>query len=61
MDGMRNHCEDLQGLSENDIKDSFFRELSFGTGGLRGKLGISVPTGLMSIPSVRPRKVLPIT
>lgn len=35
-----NHCEDLQGLSENDIKDSFFRELSFGTGGLRGKLGL---------------------
>lgn len=35
-----NHCEDLQGLSENEIKDSFFRELSFGTGGLRGKLGL---------------------
>ena len=35
-----NHCEDLQGLSENDIKDSFFRELSFGTGGLRGKIGL---------------------
>ena len=35
-----NHCEDLQGLSENEIKDSFFRELAFGTGGLRGKLGL---------------------
>ena len=35
-----NRCEDLQGLSENDIKDSFFRELAFGTGGLRGKLGL---------------------
>lgn len=34
------HCEDLQGLSETEIRDSFFRELAFGTGGLRGKLGL---------------------
>ena len=32
--------EDLLDLSENEIKDSFFRELAFGTGGLRGKLGL---------------------
>lgn len=38
-----NRCdrrEDLQDLSETEIKDSFFRELAFGTGGLRGKLGL---------------------
>ena len=39
------HCDDserytLQQLSEVQIIDSFFRELSFGTGGLRGKLGL---------------------
>ena len=32
--------EDLQDLSETEITDSFFRELAFGTGGLRGKLGL---------------------
>lgn len=32
--------DDLRDLSENEIKDSFFRELAFGTGGLRGKLGL---------------------
>lgn len=31
---------DLQDLSETEITDSFFRELAFGTGGLRGKLGL---------------------
>ena len=30
----------MRDLSENEIKDSFFRELAFGTGGLRGKLGL---------------------
>lgn len=39
------HCDDserytLQQLSEVQIIDSFFRELSFGTGGLRGLLGL---------------------
>ena len=39
------HCDDserytLQQLSEVQIIDSFFRELSFGTGGLRGMLGL---------------------
>lgn len=39
------HCDDreghtLQQLSEAQIIDSFFRELAFGTGGLRGKLGL---------------------
>lgn len=32
--------EDLRVLSEAEITDSFFRELTFGTGGLRGKLGL---------------------
>lgn len=32
--------EDLRDLSETEITDSFFRELTFGTGGLRGKLGL---------------------
>lgn len=32
--------EDLHDLSETEITDSFFRELAFGTGGLRGKLGL---------------------
>lgn len=32
--------ETLHSMDENEIKDSFYRELSFGTGGLRGKLGI---------------------
>ena len=32
--------EDLRDLSETEITDSFFRELAFGTGGLRGKLGL---------------------
>lgn len=31
---------ELQRLEENQIKDAFFRELAFGTGGLRGKLGL---------------------
>lgn len=31
---------ELQGLEENQIEDAFFRELAFGTGGLRGKLGL---------------------
>ena len=38
-----NRCdrrEDLQDLSETEITDSFFRDLAFGTGGLRGKLGL---------------------
>ena len=39
------HCDDreghtLQQLCEAQIIDSFFRELAFGTGGLRGKLGL---------------------
>lgn len=38
-------CEDveqieLKALEENQIEDAFFRELAFGTGGLRGKLGL---------------------
>lgn len=30
----------LMMLEEDQVKDAFFRELSFGTGGLRGKLGL---------------------
>lgn len=38
-------CDDaerteLKALEENQIEDAFFRELAFGTGGLRGKLGL---------------------
>ena len=31
---------DLQMLEEDQVEDAFFRELAFGTGGLRGKLGL---------------------
>lgn len=31
--------ENLKKMDENDIKDSFYQELEFGTAGLRGKLG----------------------
>ncbi len=32
--------DELNGLSEKEIEDAFYRELAFGTGGLRGVLGI---------------------
>lgn len=31
---------ELQRLEEDQVEDAFFRELAFGTGGLRGKLGL---------------------
>ena len=31
---------ELKVLKEDQIEDAFFRELAFGTGGLRGKLGL---------------------
>ena len=30
----------LKVMSENEIIDSFYKELSFGTGGIRGKMGL---------------------
>lgn len=31
--------EELRGYSEKEIEDSFYKDLSFGTGGLRGEIG----------------------
>lgn len=31
--------EELRGYSEKEIEDSFYKELAFGTGGLRGVIG----------------------
>ncbi|MCZ1527251.1 phospho-sugar mutase, partial [Enterococcus faecium] len=31
--------EELRSYSEKDIEDSFYKNLSFGTGGLRGTIG----------------------
>ena len=31
--------EELKGYSEKKIEDSFYKDLSFGTGGLRGVIG----------------------
>jgi len=37
-----NTKEELKNLSENEIKDRFYRHLEFGTGGLRGVLGAGI-------------------
>ena len=34
-----NTKKELMGLDENQIEDSFYKDLSFGTGGLRGVIG----------------------
>lgn len=36
------HRAELQLMSEEDIKDAFYKELSFGTGGLRGIMGAGI-------------------
>lgn len=43
--------EELRGLSEAEINDRFYRELSFGTSGVRGKLGAG--TNRMNIYLIR--------
>ena len=43
--------QELQRLDEKEIEDSFYRELEFGTGGLRGVMGIG--TNRMNIYTVR--------
>ena len=42
---------ELSGLSEKEIYDRFYRDLEFGTGGLRGILGAG--TNRMNIYTVR--------
>ncbi len=34
--------EELKGLSASQIEDSFYRDLEFGTGGLRGVIGAGI-------------------
>ena len=36
--------EELRGYSEKEIEDSFYKDLTFGTGGLRGVIGVSTIT-----------------
>ena len=38
--------EELRNMSENEIKESFSLDLSFGTAGIRGKMGLG--TSLMN-------------
>ena len=35
--------EELRGYSEKEIEDSFYKDLSFGTGGLRGVIVLGIP------------------
>lgn len=41
----------LKNFSEKEIEDSFYKELEFGTGGLRGVMGLG--TNRMNIYTVR--------
>jgi phosphoglucomutase len=47
-DDMKN---ELTGLDEKEIEDRFYRELEFGTGGLRGVIGAG--TNRMNVYTVR--------
>ena len=35
----RQLLEELRGMSEEQVEDAFYRDLAFGTGGLRGTIG----------------------
>lgn len=43
--------EELKGISEEEIEDRFYKDLEFGTGGLRGKIGAG--TNRMNVYTVR--------
>ena len=48
----------LKNLSEKEIEDSFYKDLEFGTGGLRGIMGLGTNRMNISTLCAKQRKVL---